>query len=134
MIIGFVSPLSACLARKLILDSQTGGHHVVCRAAYTSSREFWAYKFDSEGGFFKARLSFPSEFPLLPPKMRFLTPMWHPNSKQRLCYHNSISIFTFLAVYPDGVVCVSILVSAPACSSPAPCSPQPEFHSARARR
>jgi len=44
-----------------------------------------------EGGFFKARLSFPSEFPLLPPKMRFLTPMWHPN------------------IYPDGVVCVSIL-------------------------
>ena len=33
----------------------------------------------SEGGFLKARLSFPSEFPLLPPKMRFITPMWHPN-------------------------------------------------------
>ncbi|KAF8890662.1 ubiquitin-conjugating enzyme [Infundibulicybe gibba] len=44
-----------------------------------------------EGGFFKARLSFPHEFPLLPPKMRFVTPMWHPN------------------IYPDGVVCVSIL-------------------------
>lgn len=36
--------------------------------------------FISEGGFFKARLSFPPEFPLLPPKMRFVTPMWHPNS------------------------------------------------------
>ena len=34
----------------------------------------------SEGGFFKARMSFPPEFPLLPPKMRFITPMWHPNS------------------------------------------------------
>ncbi|KAK7055148.1 ubiquitin-conjugating enzyme [Favolaschia claudopus] len=44
-----------------------------------------------EGGFFKARLSFPEEFPLLPPKMRFITPMWHPN------------------IYPDGIVCVSIL-------------------------
>lgn len=44
-----------------------------------------------EGGFLKARLSFPSEFPLLPPKMRFITPMWHPN------------------VYPDGGVCISIL-------------------------
>ncbi|KAJ7260963.1 ubiquitin-conjugating enzyme/RWD-like protein [Mycena haematopus] len=44
-----------------------------------------------EGGFLKARLSFPPEFPLLPPKMRFITPMWHPN------------------IYPDGVVCVSIL-------------------------
>lgn len=36
--------------------------------------------FASEGGFFKARLLFPPEFPLLPPKMRFITPMWHPNS------------------------------------------------------
>ncbi|KAJ8516205.1 hypothetical protein ONZ45_g6480 [Pleurotus djamor] len=44
-----------------------------------------------EGGFFKARLSFPPEFPLLPPKLRFITPMWHPN------------------IYPDGNVCVSIL-------------------------
>jgi len=44
-----------------------------------------------EGGFLKARLSFPPEFPLLPPKMRFITPMWHPN------------------IYADGVVCVSIL-------------------------
>jgi ubiquitin-conjugating enzyme E2 G1 len=44
-----------------------------------------------EGGFFKARLTFPPEFPLLPPKMRFITPMWHPN------------------IYPDGGVCISIL-------------------------
>ncbi|KAF8591773.1 ubiquitin-conjugating enzyme [Ramaria rubella] len=44
-----------------------------------------------EGGFLKARLSFPPEFPLLPPTMRFITPMWHPN------------------VYPDGGVCISIL-------------------------
>lgn len=44
-----------------------------------------------EGGFFKARLSFPPEYPLLPPKMRFITPMWHPN------------------IYADGVVCISIL-------------------------
>ncbi|RXW15389.1 hypothetical protein EST38_g10466 [Candolleomyces aberdarensis] len=44
-----------------------------------------------EGGFFKARLSFPPEFPLLPPKMKFITPMWHPN------------------IYDDGTVCISIL-------------------------
>jgi ubiquitin-conjugating enzyme E2 G1 len=44
-----------------------------------------------EGGIFKARLSFPPEYPLLPPKMRFITPMWHPN------------------IYPDGSVCISIL-------------------------
>ncbi|KAJ3546738.1 hypothetical protein NMY22_g1939 [Coprinellus aureogranulatus] len=44
-----------------------------------------------EGGFFKARLSFPPEFPLQPPKMKFITPMWHPN------------------IYADGTVCISIL-------------------------
>ncbi|KAK9317805.1 ubiquitin-conjugating enzyme/RWD-like protein [Lipomyces starkeyi] len=44
-----------------------------------------------EGGFFKARLSFPEEYPLQPPKMRFETAMWHPN------------------VYQDGNVCISIL-------------------------
>ncbi|KAF5325845.1 hypothetical protein D9611_000957 [Ephemerocybe angulata] len=44
-----------------------------------------------EGGFFKARLTFPPEFPLLPPKMKFVTPMWHPN------------------IYADGTVCISIL-------------------------
>ncbi|CCM02101.1 uncharacterized protein FIBRA_04178 [Fibroporia radiculosa] len=44
-----------------------------------------------EGGIFRARLSFPEEYPIQPPKMRFLTPMWHPN------------------IYPDGNVCISIL-------------------------
>ncbi|KAH0833979.1 hypothetical protein J3R83DRAFT_11197 [Lanmaoa asiatica] len=51
----------------------------------------WEVIIIGEGGFFKARLTFPTEYPLLPPKMRFLTPMWHPN------------------IYPDGVVCISIL-------------------------
>ncbi|KAI5984656.1 ubiquitin-conjugating enzyme [Pisolithus albus] len=44
-----------------------------------------------EGGILKARLSFPPEYPLQPPKMRFVTPMWHPN------------------IYPNGDVCISIL-------------------------
>jgi ubiquitin-conjugating enzyme E2 G1 len=43
------------------------------------------------GGFFRARLTFPSEYPLLPPKMRFETPIFHPN------------------IYPNGDVCISIL-------------------------
>jgi len=43
------------------------------------------------GGFFKARLSFPIDYPLMPPKMKFETPIWHPN------------------IYPDGNVCISIL-------------------------
>ena len=32
-----------------------------------------------EGGFFKARLKFPPEFPNMPPTMTFQTEMWHPN-------------------------------------------------------
>lgn len=33
-----------------------------------------------EGGFLKAELVFPPEYPLMPPTMKFKTPMWHPNS------------------------------------------------------
>lgn len=44
-----------------------------------------------EGGFLRAELIFPPEYPLLPPKMKFITPMWHPN------------------IYADGTVCISIL-------------------------
>ncbi|KIY69582.1 ubiquitin-conjugating enzyme [Cylindrobasidium torrendii FP15055 ss-10] len=44
-----------------------------------------------EGGFFKARLTFPPEYPIMPPKLRFITQMWHPN------------------IYADGNVCISIL-------------------------
>ncbi|GBC06181.1 hypothetical protein RclHR1_06670021 [Rhizophagus clarus] len=44
-----------------------------------------------EGGFFKARMTFPKDYPLMPPKLKFISEMWHPN------------------VYPDGEVCISIL-------------------------
>ncbi|KAK3084392.1 hypothetical protein FSP39_012818, partial [Pinctada imbricata] len=44
-----------------------------------------------EGGFFKAHLDFPREYPNLPPKMKFISEIWHPNIGQ------------------DGLVCISIL-------------------------
>jgi len=44
-----------------------------------------------EGAFLRARLSFPKDFPLNPPKMKFLSEMWHPN------------------IYKNGEVCISIL-------------------------
>eukprot|EP01065_Artemidia_motanka_P021159 TRINITY_DN2526_c0_g1_i1.p2 TRINITY_DN2526_c0_g1~~TRINITY_DN2526_c0_g1_i1.p2 ORF type:complete len:286 (+),score=115.99 TRINITY_DN2526_c0_g1_i1:70-858(+) len=44
-----------------------------------------------EGGCFRAALSFTEEFPMKPPELRFISEFWHPN------------------VYPDGVVCISIL-------------------------
>jgi ubiquitin-conjugating enzyme E2 G1 len=46
-----------------------------------------------EGGFFKAHLVFPSDFPNMPPTTTFVSEMWHPN------------------VYEDGRVCISILHS-----------------------
>ncbi|KAG6856842.1 hypothetical protein H0H87_012900 [Tephrocybe sp. NHM501043] len=61
-----------------------------------------------EGGFFKARLSFPPEFPLLPPQMRFITQMWHPNSACTT-FLDWADLSCFGTVYPDGKVCVSIL-------------------------
>lgn len=44
-----------------------------------------------EGGFFKAKLKFPNDFPNMPPKMIFESEMWHPN------------------VFKNGEVCISIL-------------------------
>ncbi|KAF0304762.1 Ubiquitin-conjugating enzyme E2 G1 [Amphibalanus amphitrite] len=44
-----------------------------------------------EGGFFKAHLYFPKEYPHRPPKMKFITEVWHPNIEK------------------NGDVCISIL-------------------------
>ncbi|XP_018416074.1 PREDICTED: ubiquitin-conjugating enzyme E2 R1 [Nanorana parkeri] len=44
-----------------------------------------------EGGYFKARLKFPIDYPYAPPAFQFLTKMWHPN------------------IYENGDVCISIL-------------------------
>lgn len=38
---------------------------------------------DRTGGFFRAHLKFPAEYPLLPPKMKFESPIFHPNSPSR---------------------------------------------------
>uniref|UniRef100_A0AAV2J8F9 UBC core domain-containing protein n=1 Tax=Knipowitschia caucasica TaxID=637954 RepID=A0AAV2J8F9_KNICA len=32
-----------------------------------------------EGGVFKAHLTFPKDYPQRPPKMKFVTDIWHPN-------------------------------------------------------
>jgi len=44
-----------------------------------------------QGGIFKANMKFPEDYPISPPKMKFLSDFWHPN------------------VYADGGVCISIL-------------------------
>ena len=44
-----------------------------------------------EDGVFTAQLTFPQDYPLNPPKMKFKSELFHPN------------------IYPDGTVCISIL-------------------------
>lgn len=44
-----------------------------------------------EGGFFQAEMTFPKNYPNMPPTLRFTSEFWHPN------------------VYNDGTVCISIL-------------------------
>jgi len=44
-----------------------------------------------EGGFFQAEMSFPEDYPNMPPKLIITSDFWHPN------------------VYSDGRVCISIL-------------------------
>jgi ubiquitin-protein ligase len=44
-----------------------------------------------DGYIMKAEMVFPVDYPLSPPKLRFTTPMFHPN------------------IYKDGLVCISIL-------------------------
>mmetsp|Transcript_477 Transcript_477/g.1940 ORF Transcript_477/g.1940 Transcript_477/m.1940 type:complete len:166 (+) Transcript_477:171-668(+) len=46
-----------------------------------------------EGGFFRAKMVFPKDYPNNPPSVQFVSEMWHPN------------------VYDDGKVCISILHS-----------------------
>ncbi|RWS26479.1 ubiquitin-conjugating enzyme E2 R2-like protein [Leptotrombidium deliense] len=44
-----------------------------------------------EGGYFKASMKFPPDYPYSPPTLKFLTKVWHPN------------------VYENGDLCISIL-------------------------
>ncbi|KAL1876668.1 Ubiquitin-conjugating enzyme subunit [Paecilomyces lecythidis] len=43
------------------------------------------------GGYFKAKMTFPKNYPYSPPEFRFLRPLYHPN------------------IYEDGKLCISIL-------------------------
>jgi len=44
-----------------------------------------------QGGYFKAHMKFPRDYPYSPPSVRFVTKVWHPN------------------VYENGDLCISIL-------------------------
>uniref|UniRef100_A0A3Q2CR06 Ubiquitin-conjugating enzyme E2 G2 n=1 Tax=Cyprinodon variegatus TaxID=28743 RepID=A0A3Q2CR06_CYPVA len=70
-----------------IVAGETGPFYLFFYLLQTTGPEDTCF----EGGVFPAVLSFPSDYPLSPPKMRFTCDMFHPN------------------IYPDGRVCISIL-------------------------
>jgi len=45
-----------------------------------------------EGGVFTARLTFPADYPLSPPKMKFTCDLFHPNSMSDLVLQILISV------------------------------------------
>lgn len=61
--------------------------------------------FFSEGGFFKAHLTFPKEYPIKPPKLKFVSDVWHPNSM----YFVSIDMIN-LAPFYSLLVIVNMLI------------------------
>lgn len=50
---------------------------------------FQSFFVHSEGGVFKAHLTFPKDYPLRPPKMKFITDIWHPNGRYR-CVNDTL--------------------------------------------
>ena len=65
-----------------------------------------------EGGVFPAKLIFPPDYPLSPPKMKFTCEMFHPNSKKHnidTCLSTGTYRSIQLSVFADGRVCISIL-------------------------
>lgn len=53
------------------------------------------YVYHSEGGYFKAHLIFPKEYPQRPPKMTFVSEFWHPNGKYARTYCVNLFSNTF---------------------------------------
>ncbi|RMZ11437.1 hypothetical protein D0860_03408 [Hortaea werneckii] len=66
-----------------------------------------------EGGVFPAELKFPKDYPLMPPTMKFLCDLWHPNGIKPLHTHTfpsrHLNSSDQNTVYPNGNVCISIL-------------------------
>ncbi len=57
----------------------------------------------SEGGYFKAHLIFPKEYPQRPPKMKFITEIWHPNGDCIICI---LVTHKWVSSYPHWIIII----------------------------
>lgn len=95
--------MSATAKRRLLTEYKSlttqGAPDGMFEAGPIDERDFFVWEAVIQGpkdtpfedGVFVAKLTFPSDYPLSPFKMKFDPPLFHPN------------------VYPDGTVCISIL-------------------------
>ena len=83
-----------------------------------------------QGGLFRLELFLPAEYPMGPPKVRFLTKLYHPNidrwGQNNLGFSNASGftldshhhfVFLFLVFYRLGRICLDILKVRPAPTS-----------------
>uniref|UniRef100_H2Z0H8 Ubiquitin-conjugating enzyme E2 G1 n=1 Tax=Ciona savignyi TaxID=51511 RepID=H2Z0H8_CIOSA len=87
-----------------------------------------------EGGYFKAHLTFPEEYPQRPPKLKFISEMWHPNvgkdgfvsisildepSDDKLGYERAEERWLPIHTVENIMLCVINMISEPNDASPA---------------
>merc|ERR1711953_600888 len=60
-----------------------------------------------EGGYFKANLKFPKEYPMKPPKMKFISKIWHPNGHDKYGYEKASE--RWLPVHTVETILVSVI-------------------------
>lgn len=57
----------------------------------------------SAGGVFRLLMSFPPEFPMLPPSLKFMDNFWHPNGESCYAFHDSCFTFAVLLLTRDSL-------------------------------
>lgn len=73
---------------------------VLSTVQYVTVTDFSLWPFiHSEGGVFKAHLTFPKDYPLRPPKMKFITDIWHPNGRYSCCTQWVTTLGSFILYY-----------------------------------
>jgi len=88
---------AAKIAKDLKLMKEDPVEGIFCELVDDSSLFEWRIYIEGpgdspyQGAIYQAKMEFPQDYPMSPPKLRFQSEFWHPN------------------VYPDGRVCISIL-------------------------